>query len=107
MSDTNEHDVRVARITNIACVTAFVVFVMSIATYNIHATVLESQNIAAETELVRAQAEFETKQSDAIQYLIDGSINPIAARCAIVGWSGPEETTICALFTKEVNILRD
>ena len=107
MSDTNENDVKISKITGIACVTAFAVFVISIAAYNIHSTAYESRNLAAEAQLVQAQAEFKTRQSDAIQYLIDGSVNPIAARCAIVGWRGPEETTVCALFTKEVNILRD
>ena len=101
MSDTNENDVKISKITGIACVTAFAVFVISIAAYNIHANVYMNQNLAAEAELVRAQAEFKTKQSDAIQYLIDGSVNPIAARCAIIGWRGPEETTLCAFFIKD------
>jgi len=107
MSETNEHD---ARSNKAICITFAVIItsiVCGIAAYNIHSTAYESRNLAAQAELVRAQAELETKQSDAIQYLIDGSVNPIAARCAIVGWSGPEETTICALFTKDVNVLRD
>lgn len=108
MSDTTEHDVKITRITSIACVAAFAVFIMSIAAYNINSTVFESTNVAAEADLIRAQAELETKQSDAIRDLIDNStVNPIAARCTIIGWSGPEETTICALFIKDVNILRD
>lgn len=107
MSDLNEHYVKCTKFTCIALAVAFAVLVGGIVVYNIHANVYMSRNLAAKAELVRAQAEVETKRSDAIQYLIDGSINPIAARCAIIGWSGPEETTICALFTKEVNILRD
>lgn len=107
MSDLNEHNVKCTKFTCIALAVAFAVLVSGIVVYNTHANVYMSRNLAAKAELVRAHAEVETKRSDAIQYLIDGSVNPIAARCAIIGWSGPEETTICALFTKEVNILRD
>jgi len=107
MSDTNEHDVKVVKATAITCAVAFTVFVGSIAAYNIHFTAFESQNIAAETELVRAQTELGTKQNESIQDLIDNRMNPIAARCAIVGWRGTEQTTLCAFFVRDGDRSRD
>lgn len=108
MSDLNEHNVKCTKFTCIALAVAFAVLISGIVVYYTHANVYMSRNLAAKAELVRAQAEVETKRSDAIRDLIDNSsVNPIAARCTIIGWSGPEETTVCALFTKDVNILRD
>ena len=107
MSELNEHNVKCTKFTWIALAVAFAVLVSGIVVYNIHANVYMSRNLTAEAELVLARSEFKTKQSEKILELIDASVNPIAARCAIMGWRGTEETTICALFTKDVNVLRD
>ncbi|KKM70274.1 hypothetical protein LCGC14_1442460 [marine sediment metagenome] len=107
MSDTNEHDVKISKAISVALAVAFIVFVGSIAVYNIHANVVESQNIAAEAELVRAKMELGSKQNGSIQDLIDSGTNPIAARCAIVGWRGTEQTTLCAFFVRDDNSPQD
>lgn len=105
MSDTNEHDVKETRIIAIALAVAFIVFMCSLVAYNIHANVYESQNIAAETELVQAQMKLGSEQNEAIQALIVNGVNPIAARCAIVGWVRGS-VTLCASFVRDV-IQRD
>lgn len=107
MSDLNEHNVKCTKFTCIALAIAFTVFVSAIAAYNIHSTAYESETLAAEVELVRAQAELETKQNELIQNLIDDGVNPIAARCAIIGWSRTEQATLCAFFGKDDNSIRD
>lgn len=104
MSDTNEHDVKIVKITAISCAVAFIVFVGAIASYNIHANVYQSQNIAAETELVQARMKLGSEQNEAIQALISDEVNPIAARCAIVGWRS--SATLCASFVRD-NSQRD
>lgn len=103
----NEHDVKIGRIVALAIVSVIFIIVSGMSSCQITKEIYRSDVIDAETALVNAQSEFELKQSDAIRDLIDGSVNPIAARCAVVGWKGPEETTICALFIRDVNILRD
>ena len=107
MSDLNEHNVKCTKFTCIALAIAFTVFVSGIAAYNIHANVYESQNTAAETELVRARMELGSEQNEAIQALIGDGINPIAARCAIVGWVRESGTSLCAFFVRDSNRLRD
>lgn len=107
MSDVNEHNVKCTKFACIALAAAFSVFVGAVAAYNIHANVVESQNVSAEVELVRAQAELETKQNESIQKLIDDGVNPIAARCAIVGWRFTGQATLCAFFGKDDNSQQD
>lgn len=102
----NEHDVKIAKFTAIACAIAFTVFVGSIAAYSIHANVYESQNMAAETELVQARMKLGLEQNEAIQTLISDGVNPIAARCAIVGWIRGGSATLCASFVRD-NSQRD
>lgn len=107
MSNTNEHNVKINKAVCIASAIAFTVFVGSIAAYNIHANVYESQNIAAKTELVRAQMKLGFEQNEAIQDLISDGVNPIAARCAIVGWLRASGTSLCASFVRDSDRLRD
>lgn len=102
----NEHDVKIVKFTAMACAVAFIVFVGSIAVYNIHANVYESQNTAAETELVQARMKLGSEQNEAIQALIGSGTNPIAARCAIVGWVRASGTSLCASFVRD-NSQRD
>lgn len=104
---SNEYDVKVVKFTCIASVVAFSVFVGSIAAYNIHANVYKSQNIAAETELVQARMKLGSEQNEAVQTLIGDGLNPIAARCAIVGWIGASETSLCASFVRDSDRQRD
>ncbi len=107
MSDTNEYDVKINKAVSIALAVAFIVFVGSIAAYNIHANVYKSQNTAAETELVQARMKLESEQNEAIQTLIGDGVNPIAARCAIVGWVRESSTSLCASFVRDGNRQRD
>ncbi len=103
----NEHDVKIGKAVAIAVVSIFFILASGMSSCQITKEVYKSDVIDAETALVNAQIELEIKQNEKIVELIDASVNPIAARCAIVGWKGPEETTICALFIGDINILRD
>lgn len=107
MTDTNEHDVKISKHVTLGLVTALFILISGLAGCQINKQSHESAVIDAETELVRARTELELKQNETILELIDASINPVAARCAIVGWSGPEQTSLCAFFGKDDNSIRD
>lgn len=103
----NEHDVKIGKSVALAIVSVVFILVSGMSSCQIAKEVYQTDVIDAKTKLVNAETELEIKQNEKILELIDASVNPIAARCAIVGWKGPEETTICALFIKDINILRD
>lgn len=107
MTDLNEHNVKCTKFACIAIAVIFTVLVSSIAGYNIHSTAYESENLAVEIKLVQAQMKLGSEQNEAIQALISGGLNPIAARCAIVGWIRESGTSLCASFVRDSNRLRD
>ena len=107
MSDLNEHNVKCTKFACIVIAVVFTVLISSIAGYNIHSTAYESQNITVEIKLVQARMELGSEQNEAIRALISGGLNPIAARCAIVGWVRESGTSLCASFVRDSNRLRD
>jgi len=107
MSDTTEHDVKCTKFACIALAASFFILVSGISSCQITKEVYKSDVIDAKTELARTQMELETGQNKALKELIDDGMNPIAARCAIIGWMGPEQTTLCAFFVKDDNRSRD
>lgn len=57
--------------------------------------------IAAQAEVEKAKTALVEKQSEAIEKLIsEYNINPLAARCAIMGWTTDRERKICEDFSQ-------
>lgn len=109
MSDevTNEHDVKIGRIVALAIVLVVFILVSGISSCQITKEVYRSDVVDAKTKLTQTRMELETGQNEAILALINDGVNPIAARCAIVGWVRESGTSLCASFVRDSNRLRD
>ena len=63
--------------------------------------------VQAEEKVLIAQSDAKTEQTLAIERLIGTGVNPIAARCAVMGWEvnsrTPDTTCMVATATPRVN----
>jgi len=65
-----------------------------------HSNTFDGERLRGEAEIERAQTEAAVAESNArleeikaIERLVNNGINPIAARCAVKGWSNYEKET--------------
>ena len=85
-------------ITVCVCVT-IVLVVISMATCTATSYQYEADITRAETEKAKAEATEETEALRLIRELIDSGVNPIAARCAILGEMGSEQRRLLCAAT--------
>ena len=103
------HDASFRRLVVYASVTAFSVLILSLTTCTIHMNTYNADEAKANIANTEAQAKIELEENqqkhaaemerlNAIQKMIeDEGVNPIAARCAVVGWDNftAAEQSIC------------
>ena len=99
MKETKEYldseNVRIGRIVAWCIFGIVFVFFSSISGCVIHNNSVKADKIRATAEKIKAENQITIDQNKAIQELIEMNINPIAARCAIVGF---EDTDLCGAF---------
>lgn len=82
-----------------------VVFLLTVGSCTMHSNTFDKDRILANAELERANAasieassKAELEQIKAIEALIQGGVDPIAARCAVMGWDRTDNT--CLMVSK-------
>jgi len=93
---------RLYRLMVYAVASVLVIIMLSIVSCTMHSNAYEPELEAAMTEQVIAEAEVakirvqaEADKLKTLKELIDSGVNPVAARCAITGWSGSTDAGIC------------
>jgi len=76
------------------------IFFTSVSGCVMYSNSVETEQTKAETEQIKEEAKTAKMKVDAISALIDKGINPIAARCAIVGYQ-PRASDPCIIYAIE------
>lgn len=99
MKETKEYldseNVRIGRIVAWCIFGIIFVFFSTISGCATFSNYVEADQIRAEAEKIKAENQITIGQNKAIRELIEMDINPIAARCAIMGF---ESTDLCGAF---------
>jgi len=107
MKETKEYldseGVRVGRIAAWCIFGIVFVFFSSISGCVMYKNSVEAEQTKAKAELTKAQNQITVDQNRAIQELIEMDVNPIAARCAIMGF---EETDLCGAFLEPIEHIK-
>jgi len=92
---TTENEVKMAKLVTIGICSVIICIILAITIVTMYGDVYQAENMAAETEQITARFQLSIEQNNAIIKLIDDGQNPIAARCAIIGFDG---TDLCGMF---------
>ncbi len=92
---TTEYDVKITKFIVIGICAVLMFIVLGITVSSMHDDVYHAENVAANTEYLKAQTQLDIDRNNAIIKLIEDGTNPIAARCAIIGFQG---TDLCGMF---------
>lgn len=99
MKETKEYldseNVRIGRIVAWCIFGIVFVFFSSISGCVMYKNSVEADQTRADVEKIRAENQITIEQNLTIQKLIEMNVNPIAARCAIIGF---ESTDLCGAF---------
>ncbi len=72
-----------------------IVFFLTVSSCSMHSNAYEPDVEAEYTKQIQAKAVAEQHRIKALKELIDSGVNPVAARCAIQGWSGSTAGNLC------------
>jgi len=92
---TTENDVKMTKIIVIGVCSFFMFVALGVAVSSMHEDVYHAENTTANVEYMKAQTQLDLDKNNAIIKLIEDGTNPIAARCAIIGFNG---TDLCGMF---------
>ena len=65
----------------------FFILILSISGCTMYSNSVEAEQIRATTEQIKEQTKIRKEKNDAIIELVEKGVNPIAARCAIMGYT--------------------
>ena len=103
MKETKEYldseSIRLGRIAAWCIFGIVAMFFSTVSGCTAYSNSVEAEQTRAEAEKIKAQNEITIEQNRAIQGLIEMNVNPIAARCAIMGFEG---TDLCGAFLEPI-----
>jgi hypothetical protein len=91
------------------CATVFVTIMLVFGGCTMHSNTFDAERLKGQAEIERSKTEASIARSNAqleeiqaIERLVTSGVNPIAARCAVMGWTNSEKET-CLLAGADVN----
>ena len=97
-------DVKIAKYIAIGVAICFLGLVFSISGFQAYNASKEASIINAETEQHKIRSVITIEQNQSIKKLIDDGINPIAARCAVIGWETTQDAMVCSFYGKSTGV---
>jgi len=90
-----EREYRLGKLITQAIAITIVVITVTIASCSIQDHTYEPERIKRDVANQATQASITTARLTSIKKLIDRGVNPVAARCAVVGWKNDRDAEIC------------
>lgn len=90
-----EQEYRVAKLVISTTATTIILSVAFMASCSIHGHTYAPERNKHEIEMKKERAKDATLRLDMIKKLVDEGANPIAARCAVVGWKTSKDADTC------------
>ncbi len=106
--DENESNVRIAKTVVIGIVCVLFVGITGVTSCSMYGDQMEAVNKKASTEYLKVEMDQQKAQNASIQTLVEKGTNPVAARCAIIGWETERDAIVCtAAGAKNTDITTD
>ena len=94
--DENESNVKIAKTVATALACVALVMITSVTGCYMHDNQMEAVNTAAQGAYLKIETEQDEKRGELLKNLISKGVNPVAARCAILGWESERDAIVCA-----------
>jgi len=90
MAVSDDDEVKMIRLAMYAVATVVIIFFLTVGGCTMHGHAYEAEVEAEVTKQIEAKAIADQMRIKALKDLIDSGVNPIAAHCAIEGWSNAD-----------------
>ena len=103
MTVSDEDEVKMIQLVIYAVATVIIVFFLTVSGCTMHSHAYGPELAKEETAQIQAKALSDQQRIKALKELIDTGVNPVAARCAVYGYSGSDAGARCERSAKEIN----